>query len=627
MRGSLGRKLIKYRHSRLDAVGAESSEDMRKQELTNQQVIEQWTECDLSAMAAAGQLTRAYEVDDLVSQLQGLLVCGCRPFMVGESGIGKTAVVWETVRRAHESEAGHPLAGKRVVQLSFSKRAAGLKDPARQMRPEMDRLVEALSAESATVVPFFRDAHLAGAFDLDAHLESLCYRLPGPFICEGLRASVDTMIEERPGLAQQFVLVNVEEPSREQVAGMLQSWSADQALSRGTTFDACALEIGLELCDRFLARSRMPRKVLDVLVQAANAAGPGGNVTSGDVIERFCISSGIPRLLVDPDVPVDLAELRSRFGRRILGQPDAIRAMVDTVGIIKAGLSDARRLLGAFLFVGPTGVGKTLVAQLLAEYLFGSRDCLVRINMADHQVESSAGALFGDAEQYRLPMRRGALTQRLAGRNFGVLLLDEFEKAHARVHDRFLQLIDEGCFINGEGELVSCRSMILIATSNAGAEVYRGEVIGFSGSTNATREQELARRLRQHFRIELLNRFDRVVQFRPLDHDDIRRVAVVELTRLAERSGLKHRRFELVHNSDVVDWLTRYGFDAEFGARHLCHAIQRDVSAAIARVLLAGELPVDGCVELTVRDDELHARLVLRAGSAGSVADAVGVSK
>lgn len=599
---------------------------MRKKELTNLEVIEQWTECDISALAAAGQLARAYEVDDVVGQVQALLSCGCRPFVVGESGVGKTAIVTEVVRRAQECGPGHPLFGKRVVQLSLGKRAAGLKDPCRQLRPEMDRLVEALAGESAGIVPFFRDAHLAELFGVDAHLESLCYRLGGPFICEGLREPVDSMIEERASLAQLFVLVTVEEPSQEQVAGMLQSWSADQALGRGTTFDASALETGLELCQRFLARSRMPRKVLDVLVQAASAAGAGGHVTSSDVIERFCVASSIPRLLVDPAVPVDLPELQACFGRRVLGQSDAVRAMVDTVGVIKAGLSDARRLLAAFLFVGPTGVGKTLVAQLLAEYLFGSRDCLVRVNMADHQQESSAAALFGDPEQYRTPQRRGALTQRLAGRNFGVLLLDEFEKAHTRVHDRFLQLIDEGRFINGAGELVSCRSMILIATSNAGAEVYRGEVIGFSGSTKLAREQELARRLRQHFRIELLNRFDRVVQFRPLDVADIRRVAVAELARLAERSGMKHRRLELVHDAEVVNWLMRHGFDPELGARHLCHAIQRDVSAAIARVLLAADGHSDGAVRLSVCGDELHAEFV-RCKHCAASADAAPASR
>jgi ATP-dependent Clp protease ATP-binding subunit ClpA len=584
---------------------------MRKQELTNEQVIEQWLECDVSARAAAGDLPRAYEVEDLVSHVQCLLAARCRPLVVGESGVGKTAIVWEVVRRVLEAGAGHPLAGKRVLQLSLSKRAASLKDPCRQIRPEMDRLVDALAAGPADVVPFFRDAHLAEAFGMEALLESLAFRLNGPFLCEGLRGPVDAMIEERPGLAQQFVLVNVDEPSRDQVASMLQGWSADQALSRGTTFEASALETGLDLCHRFLARSRMPRKVLDLLVQAANAAGPGGSVTSADIIERFCINSSIPRLLVDPAVPVDLADLHSRFGRRILGQPAAIQAMVDTVGIIKSGLSDARRLLGAFLFVGPTGVGKTLVAQLLAEYLFGSRDCLVRINMADHQLESSPGVLFGDPEQYRQHLMRGVLTQRLAGRNFGVLLLDEFEKAHSRVHDRFLQLIDEGCFINGAGELVSCRSMILIATSNAGTEVYRGEIFGFSASGSVTREQELARRLRQHFRIELLNRFDRVVRFRPLAPDDIRRVAIAELGRLAERGGLRHRGLELVCEAEVVDWLTRHGFDVDFGARHLCHAIQRDVSAAIARLLLSGDI-TNGRVELFLQGEQLGARFMSR---------------
>lgn len=581
---------------------------MKTPQLTHERIIAQWTECDLTQRADTGDLPRAYEVDEQVSHVQCLLACGARPFIVGEQGVGKTAIIHEVVRRVREAGPAHPLSGKRVLQLSFARRAAALRKPDDQMRPEMQKLVDAL-VNTPDVVVCLCDAHLADPFDLEPHLESLALRLPGLMLCEGLRAQVDTLFENRAGLAQHFVLVNVEEPTRDRVGAMLQDWSADQALSQGTTFEASALQTALDLSDRFLTRSRMPRKVLDLLVQTAKAAGPGANITREQIIDRFCITSSIPRLLADAAVPLDPADVHAWFAARVMGQPEAVLAMAQTVVLVKTGLSDVRRPLGAFLFVGPTGVGKTHVAQSLAEFLFGSRDSLIRLNMADHQAEASAGALFGDPEQYRRPLLRGLLTQRLSGRNFGVLLLDEFEKAHARVHDRFLQLIDEGSFINGAGETVSCRSMIIIATSNAGAEVHRGEIVGFGAGGRCVREHELARRLGQHFRIELLNRFDRVVQFGPLEESDVRGIAVAELNRLRDRGSLSGQVVGLDYDQAVVDWLVRHGYQPDCGARFLCHTVQRHVATAVGEALLRAPRAGGLSVVLTVEGDVIRARV------------------
>ena len=287
-----------------------------------------------------------------------------------------------------------------------------------------------------------------------------------------------------PELEQSYVLIHVEEPQPEIAARMLEAWSRDQAESRERVFTKGALEQSLYLTHRFLAQNRLPGKVFDLLGQLGSLGKEGRPVTEIDVIDRFCTNHKMPRALIDPGAPLNLADLETNFARRVLGQQEAIDAVMHMISPIKAGLSDMRRPFGVFLFAGPTRAGKTHIAQLLAEYLFGGKDRMVRLNMADYPNDRDAALLFGDPGEYGLQERRGLLTRQLMGRPFTVLLLDEFEKAHPKIHDRFLQLIDEGCFVNVAGETISCRSSIIIATTNAGAELYRTQAFGFAVAAN-----------------------------------------------------------------------------------------------------------------------------------------------
>ncbi|MEO1335649.1 MAG: AAA family ATPase, partial [Myxococcota bacterium] len=254
------------------------------------------------------------------------------------------------------------------------------------------------------------------------------------------------------------------------------------------------------------------------------------------------------------------------------------------------GLSDVRRPFGVFLFAGPTGVGKTHLAQVLADFLFSSPDRMVRFNMADYPDESNALRLFGDANAYGMAAKRGLMAQRLSGHPFAVLLLDEFEKAHRAVHDRFLQLFDEGWFVNGLGESISCRSLVIIATSNAGAEVYREQALGFISAPPPDELQaEVERRIHRAFRFEFLNRFDELVHFRPLNREVIRAIAIRELQQLKVRSGLRQRELALDVDEGVLDWLTVHGYDPHYGARFLRRTIQRTVATAVAEAIVKSQ--------------------------------------
>jgi DNA polymerase III delta prime subunit len=413
------------------------------------------------------------------------------------------------------------------------------------------------------------------------------------------------MLEYHPELDQHFVTMVLEEPDLEQMQEILFQWS-EQRGKKGERFSAGALQQTLYLSHRFLSRSRMPRKSLD-LIEQVRATSRKPEVDVADVVERFCENHRVPRNLVDPAIRLDLATIRKQFEEQVLGQPEAVRVVVDVVGLIKAGMSDSRRPFGVFLFVGPTGVGKTHLAQLLAEFLFGDKDRLLRINMADYSEQGKGETLFGNPNGTSPAMTRGVLTQRVSGHPFAVLLLDEFEKAHESVHDRLLQLMDEGSFINGAGEFVSCRSLIIIATSNAGAEVYRTESFGFGPRDVALveKEAELARKLRTTFRFEFLNRFDQIVHFHPLSQSNIRTIALRELELIKQRAGFAHRDLELVVDESLVDWISVQGYHPDFGARFLRRTIERHVATAIAAAIVRESPPQGSTLRATVRLDKV----------------------
>jgi ATP-dependent Clp protease ATP-binding subunit ClpC len=588
-------------------------------------VLEEWTERDLTAAAVNGELPPAFEIDEPLARASDALGSGRSLLIAGESGVGKTALVCELVRRAAQGVGPASLVGRRVLQFSFRHRVAMLRK-AEELRPEMQRLVEALREAGGQIVPFFRDFHLAYSFDLEPQLQSLVYHLSAPVIGEASNPGMlSALFEYTPEFEQQYVTLTLEEPSLTRSRSILSAWAADAPGRNGQRFTEAALDEALHLSHRFLARNRLPRKALDLLVQVASLSDGHQTIDGIDVIQRFSTVHHVPRALIDPAEALDLASVKKRLGHELLGQDEAVAVVSRTIGLIKSGLSDARRPFGVFLFVGPTGVGKTHAAQLLAHYLFGSRERMIRLNMADHQTELAPDVLFGSPAGNTLSMRRGIVTQRIAGHPFAVLLLDEFEKAHEKVADRFLQLFDEGSFINGNGETISCRSMIVIATSNVGAELHRDQPLGFLSTAASTSTAErrklthdLERRLAQRFRVELLNRFDQIVQFQPLSRADVRLIAARELQSLKERVGFKRSGLELEVDEAVLDWLAVHGYDPRFGARFLRRTLEREVTGAVAGLLVLGKAAAGARALLTVRRNRIEATLVDRDAAASS---------
>jgi len=579
------------------------------QKRTPDETIALWTERDLSDELQRGVLRPAYGLDDRLSMLTDLVAVGKRPVVTGESGVGKTSTIHEFVRRVHTDDALAAFRGRRFVQLSLRYRLSGLVK-SELLPPEMQALIDALLAQEDRIVPFFRDIHLAGDLGVAPQLEHLGLRFRGLLLAEADAAEYNAMVEDAPELERYFVQVRLPEPSYDQMHTILGRWSEDQRAA-GRELESSAVEQGLVLTHRFLTRLRHPRKSIDFLEQVVSVTPRDRPVTAADVTERFYQMYRVPRFLIDPTIPFDSSATEREFETEVLGQRPGVQAVVRMIAQIKAGLSDPSRALGTFLFAGPTGVGKTYLAQLLAIRLFGSPDRLIRINMADFKRDADGLSLFGNPDAYAIRHQRGVLTQRVMGHPFAVLLFDELEKAEPSVQDRFLQLIDEGKFINGLGETIDCRSTIIVATTNAGAEIYREAPLGFGGAkSDATRlDRELDRRLRRAFREEFLNRFDDVVHFYPLRRQHVRSIARREIRRLGERPGVAVRQVRFDVDDSVLDWLGVHGYDPYFGARFLRRTVERNVSTVLADAMVRDNLVPDTTIELSVRGGRVVARV------------------
>lgn len=557
--------------------------------------FENWIEHDLTAAAREGKLLPVFGLDEVIRQVDDVLAAeGSRsPVLVGPTGVGKTVIVHAIVQAVAEGKGPRVFQGCRVVQLGFRGLISRFSKPwvaAGTVQKVFDHMI----GSPTPIVPFIRDIHLAEPYNWESQLVRLCSRLGRPVLAEGTVRGVQGLMDSEPELAEWLIPIPVDEPSTSATRRIVAGWAEDQRQRTGRAIAPVAQRAAIDLTGRFIGNRHFPRKALDLLRESRDVFPGAKPVGMDEVLERFTQSTRVPRPLIDPAIELDLEASRRFVADRLLGQDEAVDAVVRVIALIKAGLSDPRRPFGVFMFVGPTGVGKTHTAQLLAEYFFGDRARMIRINLGDFTGESSHAALFGHPSAQSYEGKRGELAKRLGNAPFGVLLFDELEKAHASVHDGLLQLIDEGRYINGAGDTVSARSLILIATSNAGAEVYRETGVGFAEERDIAKlDRELDRRLQGVFRFEFLNRFDRIVHFHPLSRATIRQIAQRELRSLVDREGLASREIRVEVDADVLDWLVAHGYHPHFGARFLRRELERSLVGPLAGFIV-GERVRDG---------------------------------
>jgi ATP-dependent Clp protease ATP-binding subunit ClpB len=321
-------------------------------------------------------------------------------------------------------------------------------------------------------------------------------------------------------------------------------------------------------------------------------------VDEDDIAEVVARWTGIPvARLLEGEVQ-KLAHLEEHLHKRVIGQDEAVTAVADAVIRARSGLKDPNRPIGSFIFLGPTGVGKTELARALAEFLFDSEAAMIRIDMSEYMEKHTVSRLVGAPPGYVGFDEGGQLTEAVRRRPYSVILFDEIEKAHADVFNVLLQLLDDGRLTDGHGRTVDFRNTVVIMTSNIASQI----ILGFKGQDYEKMKEEALEVLRQSFRPEFLNRVDEVVVFHPLTRAELRQIVDVQLIRLRQR--LEERKIELELTDSARDFLAERGYDPSYGARPLKRLIQRELETALGRKLLSGE----------IRD---NSRITVNAGAKG----------
>jgi ATP-dependent Clp protease ATP-binding subunit ClpC len=352
----------------------------------------------------------------------------------------------------------------------------------------------------------------------------------------------------------------------------------------------------LQLAKQYLGDKAAPGNLLlllDATERRLRAEGEGeGGIKLDDLLVTLSQLTGLPVQILDERVGLDLSELRAFFERRVLGQPEAVDCLVERVAMIKAGLTDPTRPQGVFLFVGPTGTGKTEIAKTLAEFLFGSPERMIRLDMSELQTWESQGRILGEAAETDAADAGGAaLVNQIRKQPFSVVLLDEFEKAHPSVWDLFLQVFDDGRLTDRRGNTADFRHSVIILTSNLGATLPHGASVGFAQEQSQFASASVERAVGRAFRREFVNRIDRVVVFRPLGRGVMRDLLRKELNDVLTRRGLRTRQWAVEWDDSAIEFLLEKGFTADLGARPLKRAVERYLLSPLAMTIVNHQFP------------------------------------
>ena len=642
-------------------------------------VLEQYTR-DLTRAAQQSELDPVIGRDQEIQRIIQILIRRTKnnPVLIGEPGVGKSAVVEGLAQRIVQGNIPEMLVGKRVLSLDMGSMVAGSK-----FRGEFEERVKAVLEEvrkAGNILLFIDEIHtIVGAGQAEGSLDAANIMKPalarGEVQCIGATTLEEYRkhIEKDAALERRFQPVMVGEPTAEEALAILHGLRDRYEAHHKVRITDEALSAAVSLSDRYIADRFLPDKAIDLMDEAASrvriqaytappdvkeqekqlesvviekkeairhqdfekaaalrdqerclrqeidlkrAAWAEKQSTARDVVTEDDIAAivaswtGIPAQRMTESEAKRLLHLEDVLHSRVIGQEEAVSAVSRAIRRARAGLKDPKRPIGSFIFLGPTGVGKTELCRALGEAMFGDEDAVIRIDMSEYMEKHTTSRLVGSPPGYVGYEEGGQLTEAVRRKPYSVVLLDEVEKAHPDVFNILLQILEDGRLTDNTGRVVSFKNTIIVMTSNAGAHTMdTGRSMGFgSRAMTDVRSYEMMKdavmkEVRELFRPEFINRVDELIVFHALEEQDIRAIAEMMLRQVAAR--LQERGVTLTWTEEAAARLARDGYDAKYGARPLRRVIQRTVEDALSEELIAGRLKLGDTARLTLRNDRV----------------------
>ena len=644
---------------------------------------------DLTAMAREGRIDPVIGRDNEIEQTIEVLSRRGKnnPVLIGEAGVGKTAIVEGLAQRIVNEEVPQTLTSKRVVQLELSGVVAGTRYRG-DFEQRLKTIIDEIREHSDQLIIFIDEVHTLVGAGAGAEGGVDAGNMVKPALARGELhvAGATTLdeyrknIEKDAALARRCQPILVPEPTVDDALAILRGLRDRYEAHHQVRYTDEALVAAVELSDRYITDRFLPDKAIDLIDQAGarvrlrmktpsidlrdlerqaeqltrdkeqavaseqyeqasqlrdqieelrrrvnrlsqdECVVPQVTVTDiADVVSR---ATGVPVQQLTEEEKDRLLSLERYLHERVIGQDEAVTAVAESIRRSRAGLGDPNRPVGSFLFLGPTGVGKTELARALAEAMFGSENRIIRLDMSEFQERHTVSRMVGAPPGYVGYEEAGQLTEAVRRRPYSVILLDEIEKAHPDVFNILLQVLEDGRLTDGQGRAVDFKNTVLIMTSNLGSDLItrRGAVLGFAGDRAASEagqqdalQEQLMRRLRESFRPEFLNRIDEIIVFNQLSQEELRQITRLQLERTRRRL---HAQDVIIHfTQPAVDWIADHGYEPEFGARPMRRTIQREVDNPLSRMLLDGEVASGQELTVDVRDGRLvFERIVQHVG-------------
>ncbi len=651
---------------------------------TRYKVLEKYSR-DLTTMAREGKLDPVIGRDAEILRVIQILSRRTKnnPVLIGEAGVGKTAIVEGLAQKIESNDVPEILSNKKVVSLDLGAMIAGSRFRG-EFEERLKAAIEDIQRAEGEIILFIDELHTVvgagaaqGTLDASNMLKPALAR--GELQCVGATTldEYHKYIEKDSALERRFAPVYVEEPSVEDTILMLQGLRDRYEAHHKVSIADEAIVAAAQLSNRYVSDRHLPDKAIDLIDEAAaklrvalyslpqelkdmkseierllaeeEQAGLERDyeraaekktervrledefhderehweseheldeiVDQDDVAEVVSQWTGIPITQMLETEAERLLQMEERLHERVIGQHEAITAISDAIRRARSGLKDPRRPIGSFIFIGPSGVGKTELAKALAEFMFDDEEALVRIDMSEYREQHTVSRLFGAPPGYVGYEEGGQLTEAVRRRPYRVVLFDEIEKAHPEVWNALLQIFDDGRLTDGQGHIVDFRNTVLIMTSNLGTEyVHSSGSLGFLRNADDSKEREaqakIESELKKTFRPEFLNRIDEIITFSPLSLDEMIEIVELQMNDVEER--LEEHGITVKLTKEAQRWLAEIGFDPDFGARPLKRALQKRIESPLSVKLLSGEFNKGDTIIVDVEGDEKE--LVFKTG-------------